>query len=201
MKRLILPVVVVLILSIGLFFVSCDNLDTLLVFVANDAETGSLYNVVAYVDEYSSQDPGIAEYLADEDETGTLFAPVNAAFIAVFGDADGDGVVETEDIEAVRDALVLTDEELADALLTVIAYHVIPDEELDSDDVVAADGGSIGPTGIGENLNVTVAGSTVTLDPADGESGADIVETDFEASNGIAHTIDDILALSLIVGP
>jgi uncharacterized surface protein with fasciclin (FAS1) repeats len=65
-----------------------------------------------------------------------------------------------------------------------------------ADDVIAADGSSIGPTDqAGVNLNVTVAGSDVTLAPDDGSTGADIVQTDIEASNGVAHLIDAIMGL------
>ena len=114
-------------------------------------------------------------------------------------------MVELEDIEDVRDLYGFTDTELADNLLTILAYHIILDQKLMASDVIAADGGSIGPTEADPegtvNLDVSVSGSDVTLIPDDGESGADIEKTDIEASNGVAHTVDDVIAKSLIPPP
>lgn len=198
MKRFILPIVIVLMISSAVFFVSCDNggLENLLEVAKGNPELASLVNIILYVDQHSTAE--LAATLADTTKTITVFGPINAAFVAVLGDNDGDGVVETEDIEDVRDLLGVTDAQAADLLLDILSYHVISGQKLMAADVIAADGSSIGPTDAGVNLNVTV--SSITLDPADGESGADIVETatDLEASNGVAHAIDDIIAISLL---
>jgi uncharacterized surface protein with fasciclin (FAS1) repeats len=192
------------VISLGVFFVSCDNngasLQNLLELAQGTAGLESLVNVIVYVDANSSENPEVANTLADETETITVFAPVNAAFVAALGDNDSDGVVELEDIEDLRDALSLTDEETADALLGILAYHFILDQKLMATDVIAANGSSIGPTEADgdPNLSVTVVGSVVTLEPDDGESGADITTTDVEGSNGVVHLIDDVMAISLV---
>jgi uncharacterized surface protein with fasciclin (FAS1) repeats len=197
-KRFITLVVAVLIIAVGVFFVSCDNeeLKNLLEVAQGNAELASLVNVILYVDENSTEDPDIAGGLADAANTITAFGPNNLAFVTVFGDNDLDKVVELEDIQDFRDANFAGDDAAtADALLDVLGYHIILGQKLMAADVVANAGGSIGPTAADPNLNVTVVGDTVSLDPDDGSSGADIVQTDIEASNGVAHIIDEVMGL------
>jgi transforming growth factor-beta-induced protein len=201
MKRFMVPIIAVLVIAVGVFFVSCDNdggggaLQNVLEIAQGNAELASLVNIIEYADQYDPFDPDIAGTLADGTETITGFTPNNDAFVAVFGDNDSDGVVELEDIQDFRDDNSYTDAELGNGLTDVLSYHVIYGVKLMAADVVAADGSSIGPTDAGVNLNVTVAGSDVTLDPADGTTGADIVQTDIEASNGVAHVIDAVMGL------
>jgi uncharacterized surface protein with fasciclin (FAS1) repeats len=179
--------------------VSCDNgdgLQNLLQVAQGNAELASLVNVILYADENATEDPDVAGALADAANTITAFGPNNAAFVTVFGDNDADGVVELEDIQDFRDANFAGDDTAtADALLSVLGYHIILGQKLMAADVVAADGGTIGPTAEDPFLEVTVVGDTVTLDPDDFTTGADILQTDIEASNGVVHVIDAVMGL------
>jgi uncharacterized surface protein with fasciclin (FAS1) repeats len=180
---------------VGVFFVSCDNeeLKNLLEIAQSTDGLESLVNVIAYAEEYAAEYPGITEGLADVSLTITIFAPNNEGFVAVFGDIDGDGFVEAEDI---RDELGLDDAANAEDLLGILGLHVIEDQELFASDVIAADGGSIGPTASDPavDLLVTVQDSTVTLTPdVFSSTGADIVTTDVDASNGVAHILGGVL--------
>jgi uncharacterized surface protein with fasciclin (FAS1) repeats len=195
MKKFLIPVVMLLILGLVLFSVGCDNnggLDTILDLAVGNDDLASLVTVIVFIDTYSTENPEVAAALDDAAETFTVFAPNNAAF-DFFDDAgNNNDILEDDDLRAFFDTL--TDAEIGDALLAVLAYHVIDGSKLMATDVIAADGGSIGPTEAGVLLNVTVNG-TVALDPADGTTGATIVTTDIEASNGVVHVIDAVMNL------
>lgn len=94
----------------------------------------------------------------------TLFAPTDAAF-----DALPAGTV---------DALLQDPDRLADILL----YHVVAGEVLAADVV---------------NLTsaTTLQGGSITIDATDGVqiNGADVIQTDIIAANGVIHVIDAVL--------
>jgi hypothetical protein len=129
MKRFSVPIIALIVIAVGLFIVSCDNngvsLQNLLEIAQGNAELASLLNVIVYADQNDLSAPDIAGTLADTAETATVFLPNNAAFVAVFGDNDGDGVVEAEDLEDFRIAEGLTVNQLGEALTDVLSYHVI----------------------------------------------------------------------------
>ena len=107
------------------------------------------------------------------DETGpyTVFAPTDAAFVALL-DALG------TDAET-----VLADTEL---LTSVLLYHVVPGVFY-AEDVVEYDGERLATAYWGSSVEITVSDDGVMVD------GANIVATDIEASNGVVHVIDAVI--------
>ena len=221
MKKLIIPIAIVLAVALGVFAVSCtsDDLQNLLEVAQSTEGLESLVNVILAVEAAAAdlelEDPGITDALADESATLTVFAPNNAAFVALFEtieeldenaytvDENGNGIIEDADILNFIDSIIALGlagdtAEVIDFLVDVISLHVIG-EVLFAADVIAADGGSIGPTLLvidetGVNLGVSVVDSTVTLTPDTATSTeADIAATDVEASNGVAHVLSGVL--------
>lgn len=114
--------------------------------------------------------PIFLELLADSDEMLTVFAPTDAAFVALL------------------EALGVSAEELlaeTDLLNEVLAYHVVP-AILYAEDVVALDGAYIGTFLEG-------AGVLVTVDDGVFINDAEVIMTDIEAANGVVHVIDSVL--------
>lgn len=110
---------------------------------------------------------GLAETLAGEGPY-TVFAPTDEAFAAL-----PEGTLDT-----------LLQPENKETLTQILTYHVIPAE------VMAAD--------VTAGEVETVAGSPldVTVDDATGDvmvNGANVVQTDISASNGVIHAIDEVL--------
>lgn len=110
---------------------------------------------------------GLAETLAGEGPY-TVFAPTDEAFAAL-----PEGTLDT-----------LLQPENQETLTQILTYHVIPAE------VMAAD--------VTAGEVETVAGSPldVTVDDATGDvmvNGANVVQTDISASNGVIHAIDEVL--------
>jgi uncharacterized surface protein with fasciclin (FAS1) repeats len=201
MKKLVIPIVAVLIITVGIFAVSCtsdDDLQNLLEIAQSTAGLESLVNVVLFVDANATDDPELAAALADESLTITVFAPNNEAFVAVFGDNDGDGIVEEEDIQDFADAAFSGDlTATADALLDVVSYHLVLGTAYDSTAVVGLIDDPTGIDTVAEvALLVTQPDTDIILDPEDGTSEAALTSTlDVEASNGIAHVIAAVLGL------
>lgn len=114
---------------------------------------------------------GLAETLSGEGPF-TVFAPVNDAFAAL-----PDGTLDT-----------LLMPENRDQLTSVLTYHVVPAEAMASD---LSDGMTV-TTVQGEDLEVGVNGSDVTLTDASGNT-VSVVQADVEADNGVVHVIDGVL--------
>ncbi len=114
------------------------------------------------------QSTGLDAELADGAKTYTIFAPNNAAFEAAAADIQ---------------AALATD---SSVLESVLLGHVLPDSI-----VPAATALTLNDTEItmadGTVRTITVEGTTVKLD------GANVVDADIEASNGIIHGIDTVL--------
>lgn len=197
MKKLCALTVVVVLMSFGLFFMSCDNEETLqsLYDIANSTEgLESLIVLISFIDQYSVESD-IEESFRDTTITATVFVPNNAAFASLFSISD---TLTESDISAFADYYNVSDGEMAGYLADIIGLHVIVDQKLYKADIIADADGEIGPTewddGVSVNLLVSVDGETVTLTPDIGDStSADIITADIEASNGIAHIIDDVL--------
>ncbi|MGC8203322.1 fasciclin domain-containing protein [Aliiroseovarius sp. PTFE2010] len=96
----------------------------------------------------------------------TVFAPTDAAFAAL-----PDGTVET-----------LLKPENKDQLVSILTYHVVPGKVMSGD---LSDG----------MMAATVQGDTVTIGTMGGVTvdGANVVQADIEASNGVIHVIDKVI--------
>ena len=101
--------------------------------------------------------------LADEDQTFTVFAPVNSAF---------------ENIDA--DELTGNSELLSE----VLTYHVVPGQAIASGDI--QDGQTV-TTLEGDTLRFSVDGNSVQV------NGASVTTADLQASNGVVHVIDEVM--------
>ena len=108
-----------------------------------------------------------------DDEEYTLFAPTDDAFARLPAGA--------------LDALLL--EENRVALTEILEHHLIPDDDVDLDDL--EDGRALEPA-TGEDLEVAVAGDAVTV------GGANVVATDIEVDDGVVHVIDAVLIPDLV---
>jgi len=132
-------------------------------------ESSTIADVVGDNDDFSTllaalQEAELADALAGEDATFTVFAPNEAAFSPI----------------AVN---VLLDQ--PDALAAVLGYHVIPDAEIAAADL--NEGENTVTTLAGEELTVLVNDDGVFIE------GSEVVQTDIEADNGIIHVIDRML--------
>lgn len=110
------------------------------------------------------QAAGLVETLKS-DGPFTVFAPTDAAFAEI----------PEADLQA-----LLADK---DKLTKVLTYHVVPGK------VMAADV-------IGLDSATTVEGSEVDIEVVEGGvqvDGANVVQTDIEASNGVIHVIDAVI--------
>lgn len=109
----------------------------------------------------------------------TVFAPTNAAFAKL-----PDGTVET-----------LLKPESKDQLTKILNYHVVAGEFL-AKDVINAIKSSNGKFEIktvsGDRLIASLQGDTVILTDETGAKAA-VLQTDIEASNGVAHVIDSVV--------
>ena len=96
----------------------------------------------------------------------TVFAPTDEAFAAL-----PEGTVES-----------LLQPENRDELVSILTYHVVPGAVMSGD---LEDG----------MMAATVEGSQVTFSLSDGAmvDGANIVQADIEASNGVIHVIDAVI--------
>ena len=122
----------------------------------------------------------IAGTLSNASSTFTVFAPTDAAFIAVADGADGsmaNGTVETAELDALG----------ATALAGILTTHVVGSLAFSSD---LTDGGTI-PT-INTNETLTVDLSSGVSIQADGSS-ANVIAANIVVTNGVIHKIDTIL--------
>ncbi len=96
----------------------------------------------------------------------TVFAPTDDAFAAL-----PDGTVET-----------LLKPENKDQLVSILTYHVVPGKVMAAD---LSDG----------MMATTVQGSDVTIGTSGGVTvnGANVVQADIAASNGVIHVIDQVI--------
>ena len=95
----------------------------------------------------------------------TVFAPVDAAF-----DALPEGTVEG----------LLED---PDALAAILTYHVVPGAVMSGD----LEDGMMAETVQGDMVTIGVSDDGVTVD------GANVVQADVEASNGVIHVINAVI--------
>ena len=129
----------------------------------------TIADVVAGDEDFSTllaavQAAGLAEALADEEATYTVFAPNNDAFGPI-------------NVEALLDQ--------PEALASVLGFHVIPDAAIESGDL--EDGATV-TTLAGDELTVSVDGEgNVSI------GGSNVIAADITADNGVIHVIDRAL--------
>ena len=198
MNKFMALALVVVFMSFGLLFVSCDNAEGMKNLLEVARETGgleSLLVVIAFIEENLTE-AGVREDLADDSLSFTVFAPDNEAFVDFF-DAEGTVLTETDIAESWLAGLYDTDSEFAEELLNLLGLHIIENQELFEADLIAADDGSIGPTLYGDGttyLDVAVDfENNVRLTPDNGYPSGYILTTDIEASNGVAHIINPVM--------
>ncbi|WP_116769860.1 fasciclin domain-containing protein [Maribacter litoralis] len=131
------------------------------------------------VDALVQADAGLVETLSG-DGPFTVFAPTNAAFVALL-DALG------EDYNSLADFDTEAEKEL---LVTILTYHVVANTAANAADL--SDGQSI-TTFQGENVGINIKeDGTVHVEDAS-EDNATVVIADVEASNGVVHVINKVL--------
>ncbi len=117
--------------------------------------------------------------LAAEDIT--VFAPTNDAFLDLLAAFNVNSLEE------------LIDELGAEAVTTVLQFHVVPTVAFSFD---LAEGDNDVPTLAGENLTVTKSGAEVTVTDAAGNTYS-VVAADVAIENGVVHVIDGVLIPTL----
>lgn len=168
--RLMLVLAVMALVAIVPTFAQDEAQPTIAELVVTSAggETPEFTVLLAAV---SAADPSFLELLSNPDASVTVFAPTDAAFVALL------------------EALGMTaDEVLAntDLLNAVLAYHVVPGA-FDAEAVVAADGALIGTFLPNAGLAISVTDMGVMV------NDATVVAADVLASNGVVHVIDTVL--------
>ncbi|HSD58372.1 MAG TPA: fasciclin domain-containing protein, partial [Methanotrichaceae archaeon] len=105
--------------------------------------------------------------------TYTVFAPTNEAFAKI----------PREQLDE-----LITNESQRDMLRGILAYHVVPGRVMSSDLM----NGTMLRTMEGRELRVTIDAGRVMVD------GANVVQPDINASNGVIHAIDTVLMPSAV---
>jgi transforming growth factor-beta-induced protein len=123
-------------------------------------------------------DAGLVETL-NGDGPFTVFAPTNAAFVALLG-------VLGDDFNSLADFDTEAEKEL---LVKVLTYHVVVGTAAFSTDL--SDGQNI-ETFQGENVGINIKDGTVHIVDAT-ETNAAVTTADVKASNGVVHIIDKVL--------
>lgn len=149
---------------------------------AGEEEQGTLVDLVVETEALSILEAAVikadlAETLKGEGPF-TVFAPTDDAFVALL-DALGDDYNSLDDFDTEAEMMLLKD---------ILLYHVAPGA------ILAADlaEGTV-PTALeGNELTVIASGETFVIGDAT-DIPANITGTDFQASNGVAHTIDKVL--------
>ena len=125
---------------------------------------------------------------ADDPEADvTVFVPTDGAFVSLAQGLGYDGDDEGEAFQAIVDASAAADPEDPLALVTdILTYHISPGTQdaeavLGAEEIATLNGETIGVMG------------TTLVDQDPDAPDPTIVATDIEASNGIAHVIDEIL--------
>ena len=150
---------------------------------AQDEESNTIADVVvasATADEaeftvllaaVQAADPLFLDALSNEDGLWTVFAPTDAAFVALL-----------EALETDAETLLAD----TDLLNEVLAYHVVPGVFF-AEDVVSFDGALLGTVLEGSALAVSVTDDGAFV------NDSTIVVTDIAADNGVVHVIDAVL--------
>ncbi len=135
----------------------------------DDAETGTIVDVAVGAGDFTTlvaaiEAAGLVDTLSG-DGPFTVFAPTDAAF-----DALPEGTLD----ELLADP---------DALADILTYHVVAGEVYAADVVELESAETVN----GASVDITVDGDSVMV------NGANVVQTDIQASNGVIHVIDAVL--------
>ncbi len=138
-------------------------------FASNHGEPGTIVDIAVGADDFETlvaalEAADLVETLQG-DGPFTVFAPTDAAF-----DALPEGTVEA----------LLED---PDALAAILTYHVVPGAVMSGD----LEDGMMAETVQGESVTFSVSESAVMVD------GANVIQADVEASNGVIHVIDAVI--------
>ena len=147
---------------------------------------GTLVNIVVNTDALSILEAAVIKAGLVDTLNGagpfTVFAPTNDAFVAFLNFLGGD--FPTLGLDAFDTTAEI------DALRNILLYHVIP-SEVRAGDLSA---GSVATAFAENSITVVASGNTFVLrDTADGNTHAGITGTDILATNGVAHTINQVL--------
>ncbi|MCU0476776.1 MAG: fasciclin domain-containing protein [Anaerolineae bacterium] len=148
-----------------------DDLPTIADIVVASTE-GEAPEFTVLLAALGAADPAFLELVADPEAGITVFAPTDAAFVALL------------------EALGATAEEVlanTELLNSVLAYHVVPGI-FDAEAVVGADGALIGTF-----LKNGALAVTVTEEGGVMVNESNVVAADVLASNGVVHVIDAVL--------
>ena len=133
------------------------------------------------------QATGLDTVVDDESAELTVFLPTDGAFVSLAQDLGYEGEDEGEALQTILDASAAADPENPLQLVTdILTYHVSPGAQdaeavLGSDTLATVNGAEIG-----------VDGTTLVDQDAD-NADPTLIQTDIEATNGIAHAIDQVL--------
>jgi len=133
------------------------------------------------------QATGLDEAVDDPDADLTVFVPNDAAFISLAQSLGYEGDDEGEAFQTILDAAAEADPENPTQLvIDILLYHVSPGEQ-SSEDVLGSE-----TLDTLEGTQIGVMGTTL-VDQDTNAPDPTLIETDIEASNGVAHAIDQIL--------
>lgn len=133
------------------------------------------------------QATGLDTVVDDDTAELTVFLPTDDAFVSLAQDLGYSGEDEGEALTTILNASAEADPDNPLALVNdILTYHVSPgiqdaDAVLGSDTLNTVNGATIGVEG------------TTLVDQDPDNADPSIIQTDIEASNGIAHAIDEVL--------
>ncbi len=147
---------------------------------------GTLVNIVVNTDPLSILEAAVIKAGLVDTLNGagpfTVFAPTNDAFVAFLNFLGGD--FPTLGLDAFNTTAEI------DALRNILLYHVIT-SEVKAGDLSA---GSVATAFAQNSITIVASGNTfVVRDTTTGNTDAGITGTDILATNGVAHTINQVL--------
>ena len=159
---------------------------------ATEAEYSQLVAALTAV-ENDATAPNLITILSDSEASFTVFAPTDAAFQVLYdaaGDQNEDGVNDITDLVIFAGGL--------EVIANVLQYHVVSGRVFSTDIPNVLDGESSAsvPTVFTDaaftlNSDLTIEGSDTALSV--GLDAAAIVGTDILGTNGVIHTIDQVI--------
>ena len=159
---------------------------------ATEAEFGQLVAALTAVENDASA-PNLITVLSDADAAFTLFAPTDAAFQTLFdavGDQDEDGDADITDLVSAAGGL--------EVIASVLQYHVVSGRVFSTDIPNLLDGSSdVSVSTVLTDASFTL-NSDLTITATDGALGigldnAAIIGTNILGTNGVIHTIDQVI--------